>query len=152
RRPLQMLERRGVVRVVGLVDPIQAHADVLGTCFKRAARYADLDRALRESAPQLTLILSPAHLHCRQTIAALEQGSHVLCEKPMAVRSDECVQMNEVAAKSGRILAIGMIRRFFPAFAEFRQLVHDRRLGACLRFEYREGHKFEWEVTTPAAF
>src|SRR6185295_16854060 len=38
------------------------------------------------------------------------------------------------------------------AYTQFRQAVDDGRLGALVSFEYREGHKFEWDVTTPAAF
>jgi predicted dehydrogenase len=60
--------------------------------------------------------------------------------------------MNAAAAQASRILAVGMIRRFFPAFAQFRQIIADGELGSLVSWEYREGHKFEWEVTTPAAF
>jgi predicted dehydrogenase len=151
-KPLKRLEQRGMLQIVALVDPVRAHADALAGVFPNAVRHADLDGALAASRPDLTLILSPAHLHCNQTIAALRHGSHVLCEKPMAATDDECARMNAVAAHTGRVLAVGMIRRFFPAYQQLRQLLEDGRLGKLRSFEYREGHKFEWDVTTPAAF
>jgi len=151
-KPLRRLERRGLLRIVGLVDPAARHAEAVGSRFPEAARYVDLDEALQASVPELTLILSPAHLHCGQTIRALRHGSHVLCEKPMAVTERECVLMNDAAAAAGRILAVGMIRRFFPAYTQFRSLIQEQQLGTLTSFEYREGHKFEWDVTTPAAF
>jgi predicted dehydrogenase len=100
----------------------------------------------------LALILSPAHLHCDHVVQALLRDVHVLCEKPMASTADDCVRMQAVARERKRLLAIGMIRRYFPAFAELKGIIDDGRLGPLHAFEYREGHKFEWEVTTPAAF
>jgi predicted dehydrogenase len=152
RRPLQRLEKRGVLRVAALVDPVREHADALGAFFPGATYSADLGDALARSAPELTLILSPAHLHAGQAIQALQRGSHVLCEKPMAATETDCARMNAVAAESNRVLAVGMIRRFFPAYAQLRQIVQEGQLGPLVSFEYREGHKFEWDVTTPAAF
>ena len=152
RKPLQQLERRGVLRVSALVDPVREHAETLGAFFPRATYCADLAEALDASAPELTLILSPAHLHGTQAIQALQHDSHVLCEKPMAATEVDCARMNTVAAERNRVLAVGMIRRFFPAYAQLRQMLQDGQLGSLESFEYREGHKFEWDVTTSAAF
>lgn len=152
RKPLQRLEKQGLLRVAALVDPAPDHAAVLSGLFPNAKSCRSIDEAFDRTSSTLTLILSPAHLHCDQTVTALERGSHVLCEKPMAVTEVEAARMNAVAASTQRILAIGMIRRFFPAYAHFRSIVQDGRLGLLHSFEYREGHKFEWEVTTPAAF
>jgi predicted dehydrogenase len=152
RTPLRQLEKRGLLRITALVDPIPDHAGSLGASFPKAARYQDLGDALSASAPELTLILSPAHLHCSHALQAMRHGSHVLCEKPMASTAEECGRMNAVAAERNRVLAVGMVRRFFPAYARLRQMLEDGHLGSLVSFEYREGHKFEWEVTTPAAF
>jgi predicted dehydrogenase len=152
RKPLQQLEKRGLLRVTTLVDPVREHADTLGEFFPGANYCAGLGDALARSAPELTLILSPAHLHASQAIQALQRDSHVLCEKPMAATEADCARMNDVAAERKRVLAVGMIRRFFPAYAQLTQLIEEEQLGSLVSFEYREGHKFEWDVTTPAAF
>lgn len=51
-----------------------------------------------------------AHAEC--TIAALEAGKHVLCEKPMATNAEDARRMKEAAEKSGKLLMIGFVRRF----------------------------------------
>lgn len=51
-----------------------------------------------------------AHAAC--TIAALNAGKHVLCEKPMAISAQEAVAMQEAARASDRLLMIGFVRRF----------------------------------------
>ncbi len=152
RKPLQQLERRGLLRVVALIDPVPEHAQAMAAFFPKAKIASDLDEALVSSTAELTLVLSPAHLHCAHTVAALRHGSHVLCEKPMALRADECARMENAAAERRRILAVGMIRRFFPAYSKLRAMIRDGELGRLRSFEYREGHRFEWDVTTPAAF
>jgi len=151
-KPLRQLERRGLVRVVALVDPVDTHAAAMGRAFRRAVRYTALDAAMSSAEVDLTLILSPAHLHCVQVIEALRHGSHVLCEKPMASTAVDCVRMNDVAGDGKRVLAVGMIRRFFPAFAELQRILSSDALGPLLGFSYREGHAFEWDVRTAAAF
>ena len=152
RKPLARLVKQRLVEVVGLVDPAAEHAREMATSFAGARHFASLEEACRQTRPQLTLILTPPALHCAQTLTAFEHGSHVLCEKPMANSTAECQRMNEAAASAQRVLAIGMIRRYFPAFAKLRTLVQGGALGRLQSFEYREGHKFEWAVTTPAAF
>lgn len=51
-----------------------------------------------------------AHAPC--TIAALNAGKHVLCEKPMAMSVEEGLAMKEAAEKSGKLLMIGFVRRY----------------------------------------
>lgn len=50
-----------------------------------------------------------AHAEC--TIAALNSGCNVLCEKPMAMNTGEALQMKEAAEKNGKLLMIGFVRR-----------------------------------------
>jgi predicted dehydrogenase len=152
RKPLAQLEKQGLLEVVGLVDPAPEHASQMSPAFRAARHFTALDDACQATRPELTLVLTPPHLHCAQTLQALAHGSHVLCEKPMANSTADCQQMIEASQAAERVLAIGMIRRFFPAFARLRSLVQAGALGTPQSFEYREGHKFEWAVTTPAAF
>jgi predicted dehydrogenase len=152
RKPLAQLAKRGLIEVVALVDPAVTHAREMGAAFPAARHFKSLEEACAATRPELTLVLTPPALHCAQTLTALAHGSHVLCEKPMANSSAECARMIDAATATKRVLAIGMVRRFFPAFAHLRQIVQSQELGALRSFEYREGHKFEWAVTTPAAF
>ena len=50
-----------------------------------------------------------AHAEC--AIAALNAGCHVLCEKPMAMNTEEALSMKEAAEKNGKLLMIGFVRR-----------------------------------------
>lgn len=50
-----------------------------------------------------------AHAEC--TIAALNAGCHVFCEKPMAMNAQEAIQMKEAAETNGKVLMVGFVRR-----------------------------------------
>jgi predicted dehydrogenase len=132
--------------------PATENANALRAFFTKAKIYDNLENAFAESKLDITLVLSPAHLHFEHVVQALRNYSHVLCEKPMALSADDCARMNAVATETDHILAIGMIRRFFPAYQQFKQMMCDGKLGSLVSFEYREGHKFEWDVTTSVAF
>lgn len=51
-----------------------------------------------------------AHMEC--TIAALDGGANVICEKPMAMNAAEAVKMKEAADRNGKLLQVGFVRRF----------------------------------------
>ena len=50
--------------------------------------------------------------HAPCTIAALEAGKHVLCEKPMATSAEDARKMKAAAEKAGKLLMVGFVRRF----------------------------------------
>jgi predicted dehydrogenase len=152
RNPLRKLERQGVLQVAALVDRHAVHARALQLSFPGAEFYEDLGRALEAGRSELALILSPAQYHAEQTVLALQHDHHVLCEKPMASTETQCDEIIAAVEASRRVLAVGMIRRFFPAFAQLKDLVVRGALGQIRSFSYREGRVFDWDVKTPAGF
>ncbi len=149
---LRRLEQQQLVRVAALVDPAASHAAAMLKHFRQARVFENLPAAFDAVPITLALILTPAHLHCEHSCLALARGCHVLCEKPLAMTASDCRSMLTAARAAERVLAVGMIRRFFPAYAELRRVVSAGELGSLESVEYSEGHKFDWDVTTAAAF
>ncbi len=67
--------------------------------------------------------------HAPCTIAALNAGKHVLCEKPMAVSAELAAQMKEAADKNGKLLMIGFVRRFGNDALVLRDVIDQDVLG-----------------------
>lgn len=61
-------------------------------------------------------VASPNFAHCAQTLEALNQGKHVLCEKVMAVNELQARSMIDCARRNGRILLEAMRPDFDPAY------------------------------------
>ena len=148
---LQALERAGVLRVSGLVDPSESARSQLKKIFPRAVSFSDLrDCSLDPST--LVVVASPPKWHAEQSVFALEQGAAVLCEKPMAVTSTEAESMIEASRKNCSLLAVGLFRRFFPASEMIKSIVEEKPLGSLQSFSIQEGEKFGWGAASDSYF
>ena len=78
--------------------------------------------------------------HASLTIAALEAGKHVLCEKPMAVTLEECEAMVEAARKSGKYLMIGHNQRLARAHVKAKALIDGGEIGRIISIRTTFGH------------
>jgi predicted dehydrogenase len=149
---LARLESRGIARVVALVDPNPERTAALKRHFPSARTFAVLGDAFAVVRPDLTVVTSPPAYHAEHALAAIGAGSHVLCEKPMAVASQDAERMVTAARIERRVLAIGMKRRLYPGLADARALLAAGALGDDVRFIYREGAVYNWPVSTEAPF
>jgi predicted dehydrogenase len=78
--------------------------------------------------------------HAEMTIAALEAGKHVLCEKPMATSLKDAQRMIEAAEQSNKQLMIAHNQRLEPAHQKAKEILQSRKLGKILTFSSTFGH------------
>lgn len=86
--------------------------------------------------------------HAPCTIAALNAGKHVLCEKPMATTVEEAIAMKEAAERSGKLLQIGFVRRFGNDCEVLQDFIQQDFLGeiyyAKATYLRRNGNPMGW--------
>ncbi len=152
RGALKALEARGMAQVLALVDPDTRRTAGLERQFRSARAFAAPAEAFERATPDLTIIASPPGWHAEHALAAFDAGSHVLCEKPMAISVEDAERMVAAARAARRVLAIGMTRRMYPCLAEARALLAAGAIGDGLRFVYREGGVYGWPVGTDFPF
>ncbi|MCD6445113.1 Gfo/Idh/MocA family oxidoreductase [Candidatus Bathyarchaeota archaeon] len=58
--------------------------------YHRCTKLSKYDRFLKKADVDFVSVVTPNYLHARHTIAALEAGKHVLCEKPIALTVKDC--------------------------------------------------------------
>lgn len=148
---LRLLELEGAVQVTVVFDPDSAALAEVGGRFPRARRVGRFEDLLSPS-PSLVLIASPPAFHAEQASAALRAGSDVLCEKPLATGLADARDLVELARQSGRILAAGMVRRYFPATRAIGETLRSGAIGTVRQFRCFEGGPFDWPVRSPAYF
>ncbi len=161
--PLAAQELRPIrIGIIGLgnrsrnhLDGLKLHradAPITALCDLDSSRAARVNAALPESAATYTdyrelladrnvdavVIVSPNFLHREMALAALKAGKDVLVEKPLALTYDAAREVAAEASRLGRVLAVGMQRRYFPADARIRQLVEEGRIGAIHFISYNE--------------
>jgi predicted dehydrogenase len=139
------------IRVTALVDPSPVATATLKAHFPAAHCFSQVEDVTRGVA-QWAVVASPPAYHAQHTVSLLTQGLHVLCEKPMASNLADAQHMVACAQEHNKLLAIGMIRRFFPAVRAIKELLDSRILGPVLRFDWTEGQVFNWPITSGAIF
>jgi len=77
----------------------------------------------------LVYISLPNHLHEEWSIAALEQGKHVLCEKPLGLRAASVNRMLEAADRHGRLLFENLMYLQHPQHKAVKDLIRSGRIG-----------------------
>lgn len=87
-------------------------------------------RDLLSSDADLISIVTPPGTHCEMSVAALQAGKHVLCEKPTALNQLEAQTMLEAAqAHPEQLSLIDHELRFLPIFQMARALINDNAIG-----------------------
>jgi predicted dehydrogenase len=117
------------VEVIGLANPgVQAAQDTARR-FDIQHVYADPQQMLATLKPDIVSICTPNVYHKQWTIAALEAGAHVLCEKPIATNYQDAVEMFDTAQRMGKMLYVAQTSRFRNQNRAVKQLVAAGRLG-----------------------
>jgi predicted dehydrogenase len=90
------------------------------------ANYADMLDAEKLDAIS---VCTPNYAHCEPTIDALNRGIHVLCEKPIAMNSEEAQKMVDAARETKRMLTVGHHMRFLPVCQFLKRMIDQGELG-----------------------
>lgn len=141
RRHAGLLKARGDL-AVELCEPESANLELAYTEVGQLPTYRTYAEALR-TRPEMMVIATPHGLHCEQTVQALEQDIHVLCEKPMSDRLEDARMMlaagERARQRSGVVLSIAFMLHFHPLLARLKQVVEEGMLGTVLQVHYSVG-------------
>ena len=111
---LPALHRLATVDLVAFCDIEEDKARTAAAKYGApgAQTFADYQAMLTGAKPDVVHVCTPNDSHAAITIAALEAGAHVMCEKPMAKRAADARAMLVAARKTGKKLSVGYQSRF----------------------------------------
>src|SRR5580700_3142742 len=87
------------------------------------------EEVTRRSDVDAVVLATPHSLHEAQALEAIAAGKHVFVEKPLTLDLKSAHRVADAANTAGRVLAVGLNRRFHPSFVELRDRAKDGRLG-----------------------
>ncbi|MBE3555356.1 MAG: Gfo/Idh/MocA family oxidoreductase, partial [Thermicanus sp.] len=124
------LKKINEVEMVAFCDLVEERAKKAAEEFgaEGAKVFADYRELLKEPL-DVVHVCTPNASHGEITVAALESGKHVMCEKPMAKTSAEARKMIEAAKRTGKKLTIGYQNRFRPDSLYLHQVCERGDLG-----------------------
>ncbi len=128
---LASLVKLAPVKLVAFCDLAKERAVDAADKFgiKGAKVYTDYRKLLDVEKPDVVHICTPNISHAEITIAALESGCHVMCEKPMASTSEDARKMVAAAKRTGKKLTIGYQSRFRADSRYLKQYCENGGLG-----------------------
>ena len=102
-----------------------------GKHFNISRQYIDVETMLKDGKVDAFVVGTPNYLHLPQTIVALNEGVHVMVEKPMAMNAQQAEQMCEAAEESGALLMVAHCWRFDPEVLWLKE--QSSKLGKIIR-------------------
>ena len=138
---LRALKSVSSVQVVGIADLDLARAKAAAKAFNLPCAYGSIEELLA-SGVDVVHVLTPPAFHAALSIQALQAGTHVLVEKPMAETPEQCEQMMAAASSSGRTLGVVHSARLDPIVLRGVEIVRRGGIGEVLSIDFHRSSDY----------
>jgi len=114
--------------------------------------YTDYREMIASGLLDAVVVVTPDALHYPITMAALDAGLHVMCEKALALNADQAREMYDRAQAAGLVNMVGFIWRSVPPFNYVHHLIAEGYIGQChhAHFQYQHDSSFnpayKWQL------
>jgi predicted dehydrogenase len=121
--------RRNGIQVMGLAEDTPEKAKQKASELGIPHAYNSLDEMLSDPNIDVVHLATPNYLHYPHAKAALLAGKHVVCEKPLAVNSQQSGELVHLAREKNLVNAINFNIRMYPLVQQARSMVQSGELG-----------------------
>ena len=125
---IEALRRMGV-QVHGLLGSTPERGAASAERIGLPRAYRDLGELLADDRVEVVHVTSPNHLHHPQVRQILAAGRHVVCEKPLALTSEQSGELVRIAAESRQVNAVNFNIRFYPLNQHVHELIGGGAIG-----------------------
>jgi predicted dehydrogenase len=135
------LKNKDKLKFVAVAEPIdkrrenlaKLHKIPLNQCYK-----SWVDLLVEKKFADAIFICTQDQMHIQPTLNALDKGYHVLLEKPMATKLEDCIKIVKKAEETGLILGICHVLRYTKFFSTIYNLIQEGILGKIINISHRE--------------
>src|SRR6186997_2071148 len=118
-----------VGKLVAVCDIVRSKAEEVRKKYNVDVFSSIEELFINKKGIDVAVICTPNGLHAVHSIISLQAGCHVLCEKPMAINSSDCLVMIQEAEKAGKHLLVVKQNRFNPPVVAVKKLIDEKKLG-----------------------
>lgn len=139
RNRMEAIARSGCAEIAAIADPakdlVKKAVQICGECDVEEPQLASsLDELLQVDLDGV-VIATPSALHAQQSIACLERGLAVFCQKPLARNGNETRRVVEAARANDCLLGVDLSYRHLTGVKRIRELLRDGTLGQVFAVE-----------------
>ncbi len=138
-RHLPETQSNPLTKVAAICDIVESRVNEMAAQYDCKA-YTDYKDLVQDPEIDAVIVAATNTTHAEMSIAALNAGKHVLCEKPMATNLADAKNMVEAARKSGKQLMIAHNQRLENAHIKAKALIDEGKIGKILTFTSVFGH------------
>lgn len=139
---------QGESKVAALCDLESARMQKVAQALpSKPEMYTDYRELLKDKNVGAVVIVTPGYLHHEMALAALRAGKDVMLEKPLAMNYQEATDIIRASRKSGRVVCVGMQRRYSRGDTEIRRMVESGAIGPVKFINYEE-YRNDWNPRT----
>jgi predicted dehydrogenase len=135
---LPSLKSHPRARIVALCGRNRDRAGEMAAKYEIPRVFTDYREMFAQADLDAAVIVTPQDLHYPMTMAALEAGLHVMCEKPMALDARQAGEMLEKAEAVGVVHMILFTWRWTPYARHLRALIDEGYIGRCYHCHLRQ--------------
>ncbi|MDR2535144.1 MAG: Gfo/Idh/MocA family oxidoreductase, partial [Treponema sp.] len=132
------IENSDIMKMSSACDPVITRAEEKAKEYQTNVScaavkvYRDYRKMLEDSKPDIVTVAAESGKHKTIAIDCLNAGCHVICEKPMALSTQDADEMIEAAQRNNRKLAVCFQNRFNGPIQKLRSALEAGRFGKIL--------------------
>ena len=132
---VENIRRQTDAEIVAIADQNDELAASFGGALGIARATGDYRELLADASIDAVHICTPNHTHFPIARDAISAGKHVICEKPLAMTSQEAAALVDLAREKGVVNATSYNLRFYPNAAQMRRMVATGEVGEVLAIQ-----------------
>jgi UDP-N-acetyl-2-amino-2-deoxyglucuronate dehydrogenase len=113
---------------VAVCDCVGSRAEAFAQQYGVSA-FSDIEEMIQTTRLDAVVVATPHPKHVDPAVAAINAGSHVVVEKPLASTLEDCDTMIDIAKKKNKILAVISQRRLYPPVRRIKEAIVEGKLG-----------------------
>ncbi len=147
---LPALQNHPQAEVAAICGRNRTRAEEMAAKYQIPSVYTDYAAMFAQAGLDAVMIATPDDTHHAITLAALQAGLHVLCDKPLAVNAQQAREMYARAEAAGLITLVLFTYRWMPFYRYAYDLVKQGAIGRCYHAEfhylagYARGQDYSW--------
>ena len=118
-----------------IVQAVASRDSVRSRALNPVTIHQSYEYLISDPAVDAVYISLPNHLHCQWSVAALQAGKHVLCEKPFAMNAPEVNLMASAARENNRLLVEAVSPLWHPRMARMADYVKAGNIGEIISID-----------------